>query len=224
MILPGLLLILALLSSAQGQQPSLLPIANCAANMTAVDGSDSSKTICSKCIDGYFTPDDKRSCQLCNPECKTCKDMALLCTSCFTAKYLDKSESTCRSCTKNCVNCSDKETCISCEKGYYLNMTGTACHTCSISNCEICSRKGDCGLCKEGFILTMGASTKSNICVQQNMGFYVLYGVGVVVLICLMIALIWLICFCCTKRVVIYTDDSIEIQPTTVVFGEEGRL
>ena len=103
-------------------------------------------------------------------------------------------------------------------------MTGTACHTCSISNCEICSRKGDCGLCKEGFILTMGASTKSNICVQQNMGFYVLYGVGVVVLICLMIALIWLICFCCTKRVVIYTDDSIEIQPTTVVFEEEGHL
>lgn len=101
------------------------------------------------------------TCQACSdPGCAKCDESVAQCTKCDSTHYQVpasgsnslKDNYSCKSCSSHCSRCTTKDTCISCETGFYLNGKGGATQTCEAcpEGCKDCKTKDTCSICEDG--------------------------------------------------------------------------
>ncbi|ELP91717.1 protein serine/threonine kinase, putative [Entamoeba invadens IP1] len=104
---------------------------------------------CLVCDEGYFH-DVNNSCVTIETHFNNCthsiseKDR---CYQCITGYFLIHNQ--CEKCLENCIDCYNKEQCLLCQDGYYLQNNGSCSHVSDISNhCKRLIRGGSsCALC-----------------------------------------------------------------------------
>ncbi|KAL4506322.1 hypothetical protein ABPG73_017056 [Tetrahymena malaccensis] len=142
-------------------------------------------TKCDSCIDGYYI--DRTTCKICNSPCSKCTQSPTKCIECAANYQINNQNECIPQCDQSCNTCSkplDKNSCITCNKGY--TMVNSLCQQCtypctecqtSQTNCTKCApshvlRDNVCEPICDDSCLTCFKSIDPNSCTSCNPGFY----------------------------------------------------
>ena len=110
------------------------------------------KFTCTNCDDGFYLSEDSKSCNDCDPSCKTCYGAGPnKCRTCHEGEF--NQDDHCEKCLPNCKVCTNSSICVECIEGYRVNDEGKTCEKIPCSaNCEICDTR-NCIKCEDGYAL-----------------------------------------------------------------------
>ena len=116
------------------------------------------------CGDGEYKNETSGLCYNCSADCENCLGPEVFrCTTCPKGAFLlvFSNLMRCLTCSgRFCDECDDVGDCISCPKGYQLNVTSGDCAPCQVSHCERCDTNITlCDECRFGWSYTISTDT-----------------------------------------------------------------